>query len=370
LTKRGNGEGSIYYQKSRDRYVAASIDVSGQRKYVYGKTREDVAGKLVTALDARQKGLTVPSQKQTLAQYLDEWLENTVQPARRPGTYLRYQTAVRLHIAPAIGKVKLAQVGPQHVQLLQKRLLDKGLGRKSIDLVRATLSGALTQAMRWGLILRNPVSLVQPPYSEDEEPRALTPEQATALLNAVAGHEYEQLYTVMLATGLRIGEALALRWQDVELERNRLHVRQQLTVLPGQPVQFTPPKSRSGRRTIPLIPAAVTALRAQRAIDDAHLVGSLLVFSNELGQPLVGRRVERLFKECLRKAHMPTTFTPHSLRHSTATYLMARGVPARVIMEIMGHSSITMTARYQHIIESVLDDAAERLAQIFPSASR
>jgi site-specific recombinase XerD len=94
-----------------------------------------------------------------------------------------------------------------------------------------------------------------------------------------------------------------------------------------------------------------------------------LVFSDEQGEPLVGRRVERLFKQHLKQAGLPTSLTPHSLRHSTATYLMAMGTPHRAITEIMGHSSLVMTTRYEHVMDSVLDDAADRLASIFPSAS-
>jgi|SRR5579884_3776580 len=178
----------------------------------------------------------------------------------------------------------------------------------------------------------------------------------------------------MLATGLRIGEALGLRWQDVDLDKRRLQVRQQLTIIPGEPWALTPPKSKSGRRTVPLIPAAVAALHAQRArVLEYRLRGAGawaehdFVFPDQLGQPLVGRRVERVYKQILGRAGLPTTLTPHSLRHSTATYLMAMGVPPRVIMEIMGHSSLAMTARYQHVIESVLEDAADRLASIFPA---
>jgi integrase len=94
-----------------------------------------------------------------------------------------------------------------------------------------------------------------------------------------------------------------------------------------------------------------------------------LVFCDELAASIAGRRVERVFKQLVGRAGLPTTFTPHSLRHSTATYLMAMGVPPRVIMEVMGDSSLAMTARYQHVMESVLEDAADRLAQIFPAAA-
>ena len=225
--------------------------------------------------------------------------------------------------------------------------------------------------MRWGLIVRNPVSLVEAPAGEEKQRQALSPQQAAVFCSAAADHEFEQVYLLMLATGLRIGEALGLRWQDLELERARLHVRQQMTVLPGQLVSFTAPKSKSGRRTIPLIPAAIQALERQRARVQSYPVRALndLVFVDEQGNPLVGRVVEYKFKELLRVAGLPTTFTPHSLRHSTATYLMAVGAPPKVIMELMGHSSLSMTMGYQHVMDAVLDDAAERLASIFPTAA-
>jgi integrase len=185
------------------------------------------------------------------------------------------------------------------------------------------------------------VPLTEAPRSSVEEPQPLTPEQAQAFLNAAAGHEFEHLFTVMLATGLRIGEALGLQWSAVSVEAKRLQVRKQLIEIPRQPRRFGEPKSASGKRSIPLIPVAVAALHAQRArvLQYKVIAGSAwqdqdLVFSDQLGRFLVSRRV---FKSLLLQAGLPTTFTPHSLRHSTGTYLTARGVPDRVVMEMLGH---------------------------------
>jgi integrase len=222
------------------------------------------------------------------------------------------------------------------------------------------------------------------------------------LLVHAAGHEFEHLYTLMLATGLRISEALGLRWPDIDADKRRLQVRQQLTVIPGEPWQLTPPKSKSGRRSVPLIPAGIAALSAQRkrVLEyrlrcPADWPEHDLVFCDELGEPLVGRRVERVFKQHLERAGLlsilrrcrtcgrawhtsadavctkptPLDPTPHSLRHSTGTYLTARGVPDRVVMEILGHSNMDMTRKYQHVMSGMLDDAADRLASIFPAAA-
>ena len=144
-------------------------------------------------------------------------------------------------------------------------------------------------------------------------------------------------------------------------------MRQQLTVVNGQPVSFTAPKSKSGTRTIPLAAVAVAALEAQKTRLLGYSVRGVadLVFADELGKPLVGCTVQRKFKDVLRLAELPTTFTPHCLRHSAATYLMAAGAPPKVIMELMGHSSLAMTAAYQHVLDAALDDAADRLDSVF-----
>jgi len=376
VSRRGNGEGSVYFEPDRQKWCTSVKGPDGKRQRFRFDTKRAANRKLREALQAKDHGLPIPSDRLLLRQYLADWLEQTIKPGRRKGTYLRYETAVRLHIVPVIGKAPVARLSPQDVQKLQTALLAKGLGTNGIDLVRATLSGAMAQAVKWGLAVRNPVPLVDPPHEEEGEPKPLTPEQASALLGVARNHEFEQLFTVMLASGLRIGEALGLRWPDVDLDKRRLQVKQQLTIIPGETWQLTPPKSKSGRRTAPLIPAAVAVLRSQRArVLEYRLRCPTewpqhdLVFPDELGNALVGRRVERVFKQLLERAGLPTALTPHNLRHSTATYLMARGVPPRVIMEIMGHSSLAMTARYQHLIDGVLDDAAERLAGIFPAAA-
>jgi integrase len=269
----------------------------------------------------------------------------------------------------------LARLGPQHIQLLNNELASKGLSSATTALVRATLSAALTQSTKWGLTVRNPVPLVDAPRRTAKEPTPLTPDQARRLLEAARGNKFEHLFAVMLATGLRIGEALGLRWQDVDLDQRHLRVRQQLVYIPGRERDFTEPKSVHGRRVVPLIPAAAASLRSQRArvlewrlqshgVWDDHD----LVFPDEIGRPLVGATVSYVLKRMLKQAGLPK-FTPHALRHSTATYLLAAGVPDRVVMEILGHSSITMTTRYEHVISTMLSDAAERLTPIFPTAT-
>lgn len=373
--KRGNGEGTIYQRQSDGKWCASVSLDGGRRKVLYGKTRQEVARKLTSAMRDVQMGMPLPGDRLTLEYFLTDWLATTVKPSRSSGTYLRYEAACRLHIIPKIGRVPLTKVGPSHIQKVQTELMAAGKSAASINLVRACLCSALTRAEKWQLVQRNVVPLTEAPRSSVEEPQPLTPEQARAFLNAAAGHEFEHLFTVMLATGLRIGEALGLQWSAVSVESKRLQVRRQLIEIPRQPRRFGEPKSASGKRSIPLIPVAVAALHAQRArvlqyklVAGAAWQDQDLIFSDQLGRFLVSRRVDRVFKSLLLQAGLPTTFTPHSLRHSTGTYLTARGVPDRLVMEMLGHSSLKMTRRYQHVMSSMLNEAAEQLATIFPAA--
>ena len=180
--KRGNGEGSVYFEPDRQKWCVSVKLPDGKRQRFRFETKQAANKKLREALQAKDHGLPVPTDRLTVGQYLSDWLEQTIKPGRRKGTYLRYEAAVRLHISPVLGKIPVARLGPQDVQRLQTALLAKGLGTKAIDLVRATLSGAMSQAVKFGLAVRNPVPLVDPPHAEEREPEPLTPEQATVFL--------------------------------------------------------------------------------------------------------------------------------------------------------------------------------------------
>jgi integrase len=345
-----------------------------------------------------------------------------VKPGLRAHTYHVYEIAVRRHLVPAFGTAPLAKLTPQHVQKMQARMADQGLSTSSIGVARAALGGALTQAERWGLIARNVVRLVDAPAADGPEPKVFTPEQAAAFCASAKGHPLEHLFTTMLATGLRIGEGLGLQWRHVDLEARVpvLHVRQQSIELSGQPRSLEEPKSRTGRRCVPLISMAVEALRAQhdRLVFQRRAAAGLwrendLVFPNELGELLSYHRAAAEFdrlctaagiqdsqyvelqseRDLLRRkrragdktaikadADARTTrlralerqlrqlgYTPHCLRHSTGTFLTAAGVPDRVVMEILGHSSLNMTRHYQHVVSTMLEDAGRRLDAFFPS---
>jgi integrase len=231
------------------------------------------------------------------------------------------------------------------------------------------LRAALNCAVKWQPLSRNVVLLVHPLRVPAAEMQPVSPEEAARFLAAACEHPYEHLFALLLTTGLRLGEALALRWKaDVDLEDTRaLSVRHTLEWLPPHTWRLAEPKAVSARRQVPLIAPSITALRAQRARqleeprDAVVWQANDLVFTNEIGEPVRQRSVHKAFKDLLGLAGLPSSHRPHDLRHSMATYLIAAGVHERGVMEILGHSTLAMTQRYSHVLGPMLTDAADRL---------
>jgi len=373
--RRGNHEGGIY-QRESDGLWCGSVSVdSGKRKVLYGKTREEVASKLISALNDVKNGLTLPSYRMTLGAFLEQWLADVVWQRNRPSTAHGYEFYVRKYIIPALGRHQIRKLTPQQVQQFLNKAHAGGLAPRTVQYIRAILRRALNQALRWELVSRNVATLADPPSGRAPEIRPMTIEDARRFLAAAGGHRHEHLFAFLLGTGLRIGEALALRWSDVALDDDVITVRHSLERIPGRPWRLSIPKSESGKRVVPLIGPTAEALRAQRTLTlEMRLTAGAawhdldFVFPTAVGTPGDQSNVYNQFKKLLRQAGLPDFYRVHDLRHSTATYLLAAGVPDRLVMGIMGHSQLSMTMRYQHVLPSMLKEAAARLEAIFPAA--
>lgn len=364
--RRGNNEGSIYLR--RDGRWAAALSLPGRRRLTfYGQTREEVRRKLAAAVRANDLKELPDARGLTLGDFLDQWLEEVAKPSVRPWTFEGYEVHVRRHVKPLLGHIPLDKVEPLHIQTLMNRKLREGLSPKSIRYLRGTLRTALNQAQRWGLVARNSAALVDGPRVERYEIRPFTPEDARTFLMNVKGHRLEALYSVALTLGLRQGEALGLRWQDVDLQLGYLRVEKQLQRIERK-FQLVEPKTAKSRRTIVMPPSITAALRTHRELQAAELRRQGgernpldLIFTREDGGPLDGTVVSHQFHRLLDQAHLEQRRF-HDLRHSCATLLLAQGVPARVVMEILGHSQIALTMNtYAHVIPELRRNAAERM---------
>ncbi len=368
--RRGHGEGTITQRK--DGRWEAKIDLGYQdgkrkRKAFYGETRREVADQLKTALHTQQQGLPVAVERQIVGQFLTRWLEDSVRPTVRPKTYDSYAQLVRLYIGPALGHIQLGKLSPQDIQHLLNKLLKSGLSPRTVQYCHAILRISLGRAYKWSLVPRNVAQLVDPPRSRHYEMRSLSPEEARTFLNTVRGDRLEALYSVAIALGLRQGEALGLRWEDVDLDKSTLKVRYALQRIDGKP-QLVEPKTARSRRTIVMPQVTVTALRAHRVRQleerlacGTHWADSGLVFTSTIGTPLEPRNAFRLFQEALQRAGLPH-IRFHDLRHTCASLLLAQGVHPRVVMETLGHSQISLTMdTYSHVIPALQRDAADRM---------
>jgi integrase len=199
-----------------------------------------------------------------LGEYLGRWLTDAVRDTVRPTTFERYEQVVRLHIRPLLGKVKLKNLTAAHVRGLYRQKLDAGLSPRSVQHVHVTLHKALKQAIADGLMPRNVTEAVKPPQVRREEMQPLTAEQVKVLFEAAKGDRLEALYVLAVTAGLRQGELLALKWDDVDMEAETLKVRRTLTTAKGGPV-LSAPKTRGSRRTVKLSPTALEALRSHLA---------------------------------------------------------------------------------------------------------
>ena len=377
-SRRGHGEGSIYQRESDGKWCAVVdlgwVNGKRKRKIIYGKTRKEVAEKLKVALRDQQQGLPIAGERLTVGQFPDRWLVEAARPKVRPKTYHSYAQLVRLHLKPALGRYQLATLGPQHVQAMMNAKLDAGLSPRTVQYLRAVLRRALGQALKWGLVTRNVATLVDAPRVERSEMQTLDINQASRFLKAVKGDRLEALYSVALALGLRQGEALGLRWQDVDLEARTLSVRVALQRVKGDKPRLVEPKTRQSRRTLPIPAPIVAQFKAHHArqLEERLAAGPEwqgeawgLVFANTRGAPLDARHVVRYFKGHLERAGLPD-IRFHDLRHSCASLLVAQGVHPRMVMELLGHSTIVLTMNtYAHIMSEAQRQALSVMDELF-----
>lgn len=373
MPKRGNGEGTI--SKLNDgRWQARLRLPDGKRKSFYGKTQREALRKLSDARMSVQKGLPLFDERQTLAHFLETWLQ-TKQHTVKPKTWQRYAEIVSLHLVPTFGRTPLAQLAPQQVEALYVEKLKAGLSATTVHHLHVVLHTALESALRKGLVAHNVTDRVEAPRSQHHEMQTLSEDEARQFFQAVADERLEALYVLALTTGMRQGELLALQWPDVDLEQGKVLVRFTLQNIRGK-LELAEPKTKSSRRTIPLTDRAIAALRAHRArqLAERMTLGpawdqtSHFVFSTSLGGPLdASHMLGRSFFAVLKRANLPR-IRFHDLRHTAATIAIARGAPIKAVSEMLGHADVATTLRiYAHVTPGMQQQTVATLNAVFGS---
>lgn len=379
--KRGNREGSVYQRKSDGLWVGSITLENGKRKVFYGKRQQEVIEKLKTALYEQQQGaLPTMATKQTVAQFLQVWLESSQVQSRRPRTYERYEEVVRLHIVPTLGRYQLQKLTAQQVQAFYAEKLKAGLSPTTVDTFHNVLHSALKTAKKWKLVAENVCDFVDSPRTERYEAQPLTLEQSRRLLASAHGQPIEAILTLTLATGMRLGELMGLKWQDIDMKAGTLHLQRILSRVPTKLQRDgkkgyveAAPKTKKSRRPLIIAPFALEVLKQhrERQQEAKKKAGDRWIENDYVFCTSIGTRlnpyysIQKPLKLLLKEAELPNVRF-HDLRHSAATLLMGMGVHPKIVQEILGHSNISITMDlYSHVLPTMQKEAIDTLNSAF-----
>lgn len=379
LVKRGSDSWSIVVYNGRD-------PKTGKKDYKWHSikgTKKQAEKELTTLLNRLENGNYVKPNKVTLGSFLEQWLKDYASTNVAPRTFERYSEIVRTHIIPNLGNIALSQLKPEHLQgfyskeLTNGRIDGKGsLSAQTVKHFHRVLSEALKHALKWGLVIRNVADAVDPPRPVKKEMATIQPEKIGSLLDEAKKLEskssipyYILVYTA-LHTGMRRGELLALRWNDIDLDLMTISVNRSLQVLKTGELSITEPKTPKSRRMITMTPSLAIELRkhkesqsALRLLNNNPVKQDDLIFSTFEGQPINPNTVTPAFSKIAERIGIKLRL--HDLRHTHATLLLKAGVHPKIVSERLGHSTVAFTLdTYSHVVPGLQEAAAKAFDQI------
>lgn len=356
---RGHHEGTLF-QRSRDkRWVAMVTMPDGRRRSASARSKAEGV-RLLEDLKRQRDAQMVDPRNLTLGTYLRRWLDD-VRPSMAPETWRKHESACRVHIGPILGDVRLSGLSVGDVRRFlaqegQGQLLARRADAQTVRHWRATLRRALADAVREGLIARNVAALAEAPRLSHRERTVLTADQVRALIEGTRDDRLGPLWTLAATTGMRLGEMLALTWEDIELDAHpSVTVHATLHRIHGE-WQRRDPKTEKSRRVVPLPAVTVEALRRIRRLHG-------LVFTTDKGYPLHGSNLPKELHKATDRLGLPRVGI-HDLRHSAATILFASGLPIEAIADLLGHSTVRVTQDlYRHRVQAFSELAAQRMQE-------
>lgn len=343
---------------------------TGSKKYgyVYGKTASEVKQKLIKIEANIQQGVYIDRNALTVGNWLDIWMKEYKELTLKPSTYDSYQSIIKTYILPSIGGIKIQKLHPEHIQKMLNDLTKKGYAPRTVRYAHHVLSVSLNQAVKNGSLMKNPALSVDLPKQPKKEARALNKEEQKAFLDALKGDPKERAIKFILMTGLRVGEMIALTWDDVNLNKATIKT---LLRINGQIVTGTP-KTEKGKRELPLINDAIKLLKEQKKEQTEQKLQARniwddgnYIFTSTIGTPLDKDHINRTLHRICKKANIKP-FSIHTLRHTFATRGLESGIDLRVMQELLGHSSLAMTADiYSHVLPHKKKENMQKIEGMF-----
>jgi len=365
---RGRNEGSIY-QRKNGRW-RAQVTLDGRRVSHDTKTRSESHQWLKNTLREVDEGMTLASTKLSFRDFSIQWLISKRSNLKK-NTWSQYNHLINSYVLPRIGDIKIRELRSAQIQNLYDGLLAQGVGTWTVLKIHNIVHSVLSHATRTNMIQQNPASHTIIPSEPTPEMKILNESQVSQMLVAANGNRLEALYNLAVTTGMQQSEILGLKWTDLDWVNQTLRVERQLVKPNGTQIQFSPPKTRFGKRTITLGDQSIEVLRRhydlqheERMAQGERWVENGLIFTTKVGTPIHARNLIRYFKKILQLAGLPV-IRFHDLRHTAASIMLNHGIPVIVVSRRLGHArpSITLDI-YGHVIPNMDESAAQKIDEL------
>jgi len=368
MARRSKGEGSIYRNKEGFWTGAVTLP-NGKRKVKRSKIQGVVKDWLITERKKLSDGIFTPDDKITLSSFLRRYLDEYCKRTLRVTTFQGYTQVIEAHIIPELGSVKLSQLRADQINHLLSKKLEAGLSNRFVEYIHGILKRSLNVAVKWGLLTKNPATMVTPPKPTYQIPHTWNMEEVKRFLEVLKDDRWGAIYHLGCGTGMRKGEVLGLPMNALELDKGYLMVVQTLQLVNGK-LQLLEPKTQKSRRMIVLPDFVKEALRKhlvrrQMISQSLSWKESGLVFTSDLGTPIFPRNLVRHFKFKLKEAGLPE-IRFHDLRHSVASLLLEKNTHPKLVAELLGHSNVNVTLNtYSHIINPMNKVVSNEMDEMF-----
>ncbi len=355
--RRDNGEGSLFWSEKEETWIAQVTLPNDHRKRKRSKDKAKVQKWLFEQRKAITENRLSTNENMTVNQFADQFLKDVANHTLKLKTYITYESYLRLHIRPALGRVKLVNLQSSQIQRLYSEKINSGLSKKTVHHIHSTLRRVLNEAVKWEIIHKNPCDAVTPPRVDKQIPTVWNIEESKKFLKAVEGHRWYGIYLIALTTGARRGEILGMEWQNIRWDAGTISIEKTVSEIKGKAV-VTMPKTAKSLRTI-VLPSVVVNLLKE------NMEKSGFIFTSLNGTPITPRNLLRHFYSVLEKINVPK-IRFHDMRHTVATILLQKDTHPVKVQQLLGHASITTTLDvYSHILPPMKSEVAEKMDDVF-----